>query len=337
MNICLVYLGDSFPAYVKANILYLKRTFPDKKIWFLSDNEKSLRIASKLNVKTWRCDNPLSNWAELRNSELDFSFRKGFYPYTLGRFSALNDFMKNHIDESVLHIEADVWLAPNFPFDLLDKINEEIAFPLERKNVAIPSTVFFKNQASISHLFKFLTIALKDGITPIDMFLLATYAATYPKLVHILPTAARESTAFNSLIDSDTNNLVSKNFENYSGIFDSSTWGQFLLGIDPKNYLGIRLIYHTQKNHAIKTSNAYISIDDKGNIKLRQGKTDLNLYSLHVHSKDLRIFQTEGSKLLKKRVTEIRSRTKYEMNFGVMINYFSIKLLIKLIKSLIIK
>ena len=332
MNICLVFLGDLLPAYVQANISYLKETFPSKKIWLLSDNVDNLEIASKLSINIWKCSNPLLSWPALKDSELDLNFRNGFYFYALGRFSALDEFMRNNSNESVLHIEADVWLAPNFPFHQIDQIKEDIAFPLERKSVAIPSTVYIKNRNAMSHLFNFLNNAIMQGCTPIDMFLLALYATENPSKVHILPTVVSEPTAFNPNIDEETKKIILQNQKYYNGIFDSSTWGQYLFGIDPKNYLGIRLVYHEQKNHAVSIKSIRLKVDEYGNICLNCGNTNAYLYSMHIHSKDARAFLPTRNAFLQKRIDEIRSRTKYEFSVSVLFRTMSVNLLINFMK-----
>jgi hypothetical protein len=240
--------------------------------------------------------------------------------------------MGSHSDESVLHIEADVWLAPNFPFYQINQIKEEIAFPLERKNVAIPSTVYIKNREAMSHLFCFLTDALVKGRTPIDMFLLSLYATENPGRVHILPTVMNEPTAFNPNTDKETKKTILKNNKNFDGIFDSSTWGQYLFGIDPKNYLGIRMVYHEQKNHAVSVKSIRLKVDEYGNIHLSNGKAAAYLYSLHIHSKDIRIFLPNRTAFLKKRINEIRSSTKYEFSATILFRTFSFKILKNFLK-----
>lgn len=332
MNICLVFLGDLLPEYVKANISYLKESFPSEKIWLLSDNERSLEIASKLSIQVWKCSNPILSWPALKDSELDLKFRNGFYFYALGRFSILDEFMESHSNESVLHIEADVWLAPNFPFHQIDQIKEEIAFPLERKSMAIPSTVYIKNRGAMSHLFSFLNDAVVQGRAPIDMFLLSLYATENSDRVHILPTAMNDPAAFNPSIDKETKETILKNHKYYDGIFDSSTWGQYLFGIDPKNYLGIRMVYHEQKNHAVSVKSIRLKVDEHGNIFLSQGNSNAYLYSLHIHSKDLRIFLPTRTAFLQKRIDEISSSTKYEFSVSVFLKSISFKALNNFLK-----
>ena len=231
MNICLVYLKTALPHYVEANISYLRRTFPAEKIWLISDNDSNLEIAKKLGLNAWKCTNPVLDWEALKNSDLDLKFRDGFYSYALGRFHSLNEFMKIFPSESVLHIEADVWLAPNFPLRKIEKIQEEVAFPLEQKGVAIPSTVFIQNSLSMSRLLSFLTESLSMGRTPIDMFLLPLYREFFPNRVHIFPSAVPLGDGFKLDVDLFTRNEMCSNFQYYNGIFDSSTWGQYLFGI----------------------------------------------------------------------------------------------------------
>ena len=331
MNICLIYLNASLPKYAEVNLSYLKRTFPREKIWLISDSDLNLEIAKKFGLRVWKCTNPLSSWEALRNSGLELNYRGGFYSYSLGRFSALNEFMKSQVNESVLHVETDVWLAPNFPFREIEIIKEDIAFPLEKKGVVIPSTIFIKNSESMLRLFGYLTDALSKGFTPIDMFLLSLYENTFPERVHILPSVFPENLGFNASVDVETKNKILLNHRNYEGIFDSSTWGQFLFGIDPKNYLGIRMIYRVQEKHAAKIKGIGFQITSEGNIALIRGSTRIFLYSLHIHSKDVRVFLKDEHRFFRDRIQGNSYRTKYEFIPTIFLNYFSLRLFVHLL------
>jgi hypothetical protein len=326
MNICLIYLGNKLPAYFRANIAYLNRTFPKEHIWLITDNKENLDIATDLGIRTWLCSNPLLSWEALRNSELDLGFRNGFYSYALGRFFVLNAFMQKHPSQSVLQIEGDVWLAPNFPFSEISQITQEVAFPLERKDVVIPSTVFVKNFKASSNLLEFLTTSLASGATPIDMFLLSKYAIHFPQRVQILPSAFTNLVGFNQGTDKYTKVQISKNNYIYNGIFDSSTWGQYLFGIDPRNYLGVLILFHNQKGHAVNPSKYYFSLLDSGSIEISLGAKRTFLYSLHIHSKDVRIFLPGASQFIEERILESHKKKKvYEFHLSDIFRFFSIK------------
>jgi hypothetical protein len=333
MNICLIYLGDKLPAYLSANITYLHRTFPKEHIWLITDNKENIEKATELGIRTWLCSNPLSSWESLRNSELDLEFRNGFYSYALGRFFVLYEFMQKHPEQSALQIEADVWLAPNFPFNEISQITQEIAFPLERKDVVIPSTVFIKNCQASSNLLEFLTTSLASGATPIDMFLLSAYAKYFPHRVQVLPSALTSPIGFNENTDNYTKVQISMNNYIYNGIFDSSTWGQYLFGIDPRNYLGVLILFHNQNGHAINPSKYYFSLLDSGSIEVSIGGERTFLYSLHVHSKDIRIFLPDSSNFIKERILESRKKKKvYEFHLLDIFKFFSIKKLFFFLK-----
>ena len=319
------------PKYAEANISYLQRTFPREKIWLISDNDLNLEIGKRFGLKVWKCTNPIISWEALRNSGLDLNYREGFYSYSLGRFSALNEFMKSQTNESVLHVEADVWLAPNFPFREIENIKEEIAFTLEQKGIVIPSTIFIKNSESMLRLFAYLTEALSKGFTPIDMFLLSLYENTFPERVHILPSVFPDKLGFNDSLDVETKNQILLNHRKYEGIFDSSTWGQFLFGIDPKNYLGIRMIYKVQEKHAAKIKGVRFQITSEGNLALIRGSTHIFLYSLHIHSKDVRVFLENEHRFFRDRIQGNSYRTKYEFSPIIFLNYFSLRLFVRLL------
>ena len=290
MNICLVYLGNRLPKYARENFSYLQRTFPTEKIWLLSDSLENLKFASNLGIRVWKSSKTLDGWKALKNSELDHEFRNGFYSHALGRFAALNDFMQLRPKESLLHIESDVWIAPNFPFSEIRKINQEVAFPLERQDRAIPSTLYLKNSRSMSKLFQFMTDRLRNGFPAIDMFLLAEYFNVFPERVHILPSFLSDPSVFNLNLDYKTQKQLLKNSDKYAGVFDSSTWGQYFFGIDPRNTHGIKVLYRVQENHVFNPSIPEVTILPNGCVQVTSKMQRKFLYSMHIHSKDKRIF-----------------------------------------------
>ena len=333
MNICLIYLGNPLPKYAKENFMYLRRTFPQEKIWLLSDNLDNLNFASSLEIGAWKCSNALSSWQALKESELDHNFRRGFYSHALGRFAALNEFMRVQPDESALHIESDVWIAPNFPFSEIRKINQEVAFPLERKNVAIPSTLFLKNSKSMEKLFEFMTTRIRKGFPPIDMFLLAEYIEQFPNRVHILPTFLADPSMFMSNLDHQTQIRLLKNAEKYHGVFDSSTWGQYFFGIDPRNTHGIKVLFHIQKSHVFDPSIPKVAILSDGCIELTSGLQKKYLYSMHIHSKNRRVFTSSSRKFIRKiLVKSKRGKVVYSLTAFSIVEIFRFTFFIFLIK-----
>ena len=51
MRVAIVYLGNNAPKYVFDNLRYLRTNFPNINLVFISDSEKSLKVAKKLGAE----------------------------------------------------------------------------------------------------------------------------------------------------------------------------------------------------------------------------------------------------------------------------------------------
>jgi hypothetical protein len=153
-------------------------------------------------------------------------FRDGFWVSTTARFFYIYTFMKIFNISNVFHIENDVMIYKKITFlyeyikeylnndnhDLTD-INK-ICMIQDAPNRVIPSLMYFPNISCLYDLILHITYTLdKSSFFINDMNLLGTYPDKY--LLSIDPTKV-------------------KNFENI--IFDGAAIGQFLGGIDPKNF-----------------------------------------------------------------------------------------------------
>ena len=80
------------------------------------------------------------------------------------------------------------------------------------------------------------------------------------------------------------------------GIFDSASYGQFLFGTDGRNdRFGFRIAGHVNVEHFAQPRASRISGIQGWPVKVSQG---LQLLSVHVHSKDPRIFRANSPESL---------------------------------------
>jgi hypothetical protein len=306
-----IYLGNTLPRYVLKNLEYLRSTFDKSEVYFISDSVSSINKAAKIGVKTWLAPNPDEQWRDVREQlNHPMSFRQGFWFKTLARIFVLNSFMQLHKDESCLQIEADVFLFQDFPIAKVFSLDAEIAFPMESNEMGIASLLYLKDHKSAQSLTDFALgeIRLNPHIT--DMSLLGRIA--HSKILKFIPLPTLPESLRAALSQPEAINLVCQNSLCDSGVFDGITIGQYLLGVDPRNSRGRLVLHRIQPSHAINPEKLTLTWDGDENLSLKALNGNSQIYNLHNHAKDLRLYKKKSrNKLLQKRISSsIKGETK---------------------------
>jgi hypothetical protein len=327
MKIATVYLGDSIPEYFWANIDYLL-SVQDK---FLIDiitthSLDTLPIDSnRLQHYKYSPDPQVSEL--LCKLNLDFKFRDGFWQYSLERLFALTQYHQQLGDESVLHIESDVLILPNFPFSELVNL-DKLAWSKVDATRDVASLVFFPSSTTSRWLESEMIRILREVSVIDDMAILNVISSQFPSRVMNLPTAnSMESEILNrSVTISLPPNLCSE-FQKFGGIFDPGSIGIWLTGSEPRNHFGITKKYDSEElrkmNLFIDPGSVRYSFSEKGDLTYHDGTSEISIYSLHIHSKNISYFEEDNLGQLAKDVIYSRE--------GKIRSQFSIKILLSLL------
>lgn len=314
-----MYLGPNLPKYVLRNLKYLQSTFLEHDIYFISDSLRSLKKAKKTGVKIWLAPNPEETWKDvLGNLEHQMSFRNGFWFKTLARIFVLDSFLQNHPDKPCLQIEADVFLFPTFPVSQFDRLNAEIAFPMESKERGIASLLFLKSHVASRKLSELATEAVERNGQITDMSLLGQVA--HSERMRFMPLQTLPDYLWGTLNQPEARSLVCKKTLDSEGVFDGISVGQYLLGIDARNSRGTRIVYQQQPSHAINPDKLLLEMDSEGNVVIAGPTGNSVVYNLHNHAKDLRLYsKASRKKLLQKRITSRKSGELRELVFSAVV------------------
>ncbi len=190
----------------------------------------------------------------------------------------------------------DVWISEDFPFLDFQEISELIAFTLPSDTEGSAAILYLKNRKAINELVHFSEQIIRKNPSASDMTILREVYDLNLIPNRILPSHPAASNEKDSIFN--------------SSLFDPSSWGMYLLGQDPRNHKGRQIVHRNQAQHYISGSEYKFIYEDKSVKVLNDGDT-YNLVTLHVHSKDLRVFSNFYSeqRLLRKR---IRSSSKGE-------------------------
>lgn len=326
MKIVFVYLGNEIPKYAVQNIVTFSNRFANLETWLVSDNTQTFNNFQGSNIRTWHCKNPLSYISpliEFRNVDRDF--RGGFWLLALARFYALEEFFQAHENEAIMQIECDVLILNTFPFNVVGKIKNDLAFPMINETEAVASVFYCRSKRAIENLNAFISTQLKTGINITDMNVLRLYSQTYPNRVEILPTNVNNFAGYQPWVSKLLIKELSSGVKIYKGIFDAATWGQYIGGEDPRNTLGIRRVFHVLKHHAVdpsrfnwfyesETESPYVSV----------GSRKVPIFCLHIHSKDSKFFSKNSGSRLQKRIDSLPRREKREFLLQIALTNFRI-------------
>jgi hypothetical protein len=298
MELVFVYLGSRIPSYLEKNLELLSLQFPDYPIVLLSDDPMEIeRIRVKIpKVKAVLVSNPEISWADtLSASEHPQNFRENFWGKTIARFYSIYEYMAKQPEQEILHIEADVWLSPNFPLNRFLGLSKSLAYPLTNIDQGVASTVYFRNFAAAKLLKQFSELSMFTDSSTTDVSVLGGLYRAYPSEVLVLPTAPSADFVFHSHVDVKTKICMSSNYSQFNGVFDASTWGQFITGEDPRNNIGIKAVYHHQEHHSVCPRHVVYEYASDSRILGTYHDMQFEIFSLHVHSKNEKIFSVQSS------------------------------------------
>lgn len=324
LKLVFVYLGEKLPKYVALNVRLAQRRFLTHDVILLLDSHFLYQECLKEKLPAVLVQSPKSTWKPVRNS-IGYStkFRDDFWFRTVARFDALRSYQKLQPSEAILHIEADVLLTPTFPMDIFERNNDfSIAYPITNSDQGVASTFYVKNLESLEHFLDYCEQRFIENSESTDVSILGTYYQDFPEKCLVLPTVPSIDFEFNNHVNLSTKKIMSENFSLGNGIFDASTWGQFLTGHDPKNSVGVTPIFFNQDHHAIRTNRINFRIDEEGRIFIVFDDQECEIFSLHIHSKNESLFDFDKS-------AHLLNQLSSQQNRGV-IHRFNLELFFKL-------
>lgn len=275
MNLILVSIGN-FQEYILDNIKQLL-ILEISNIYVITNSdffEKFEIYKNKINLISIETLNDSYNF--FNRTSLDKGFRNGFWTLTSLRFFYIYEFMKKYDVKDVIHLENDVLIYYNCNeiLNCFDKNYIYLPFDTFKRNIAsimfIPSCDILKNildnyDFTKNDMENFSIIKNKTG------------------LIKTLPIFPKINTTNEEI------KFVSENFINFNFIFDAAAIGQFIGGVDPRNFAD-NSIGFVNETCIIKYNKYNIIWDLENNFKkpfLVINDVKFPIFNLHIHSKNL--------------------------------------------------
>jgi hypothetical protein len=289
MEIVFVHFGPKYPKHL---ILNLKRTcelFPGFTVVLITDAPEKLEIR-KDNFRISHF--AMNNEYEILNEQLNHpkDFRNNFWFTSLARIYALCDYVASN-NVPILHIESDVLVSGDLPINRFAMCDRPIAFTVVGKRSGVASIMWIKNAQAASHLRVYAAkSAEKDQMTT-DMKILGQYQEDFPQRVRVLASFPTENASSYKSISSQLVEDFTYTKNLFDGLFDAADVGRYLLGDDPRNHRGIKLLRKQLATSYFSPREVrYVYSETRKFLNTASGSQN-RFYSLHIHSKDSDVFK----------------------------------------------
>jgi hypothetical protein len=306
MNIVYAHFNTSIPDHLHLNLQRSIELFPRHNIYLVTDS-----FNTDINIKGLNLfiHVPTENWRNLQDSLAHpKEFRANFWFTSLSRFIAIEDFASKNPGE-ILHIESDVIIAEDFPFELFSNNEYLFQFPIVSDDRAIASVLYLQNHKAAEYLCNLTLSESKRNPSTTDMEILRTLSINMSKDFYPLPSAPSQRSA----IRSTEENFLKANsdaLEYFKGVFDGFDLGRYLFGEDPRNKRGFSRVRWNDPEVYLKARELQFSIGSSRNFPYvydSESNAEVPIYALHIHCKKNSFFRSKLSyKLFKNAVKNSR-------------------------------
>lgn len=327
MNILFAHFDTPIPKYLEKNLIRCKNLFPSHKVILLTNVNYKIKKLNGIRIVNYL---PSKNWEMVKdNLNHSHEFRKNFWFLSLGRLIAISEFVIANNSE-VLHIESDVLISKDFPFEAFSQGDSEILFPHVSENRSIASTLYLRNAKVASELIDFIKVNSTEDFYITDMQVLSKLGKLQDVNFRALPTIPSNSKSLQ--IDHKLNLKANEDSIKYfKGVFDGANLGVFLFGDDPRNHRG------SSKVRQIISDSFFIpqKIDFIFNLERNFldiydpiTNSSIPIYSLHIHVKLAKIFTESGTlSYLKSAVFESSKQSEEKFYVKVFLKSVSLSLI----------
>jgi len=312
-----VQLGEQFPEYLIQNLKWVEDVFKEFEIAVVVDNAKNQEFVESLGFEGFLYQRSRTVDTLINTTKHDKHFREGFWHFTIDRLFAICEYVICKSNVNIIYIESDVLLLPNFPATELFADNV-ISWTRYNHLRDVPSLIHIAEQSSAEFLRTALTRIFEKYPGSTDMSALRLVEEEFAEEVMLLPTMVK---GFENehLVSRDEFQKCSRiaNTEGvkFNGIFDGAVIGMYLTGQDPRNSYGLVRFLNSQ---LLNRDESYVDLNEvkfrmKGTrlFMMKESKSEVEIYNLHIHSKDIALFSTKALSHLHKLVIHSKKNKEY--------------------------
>ena len=315
--IVLVHLGSRMPGHLPAQIRRLRRQGHD--VIVAVDSAPVATHVSRHGASAVVVDVTAQRNLLAMSMGQRMAFRDGFWAQTALRLTALAQ-VHDELGQPVIHIENDVLLHPRLDTRRLVQSGHPLAWGTLAPGRDIAAILVTQDTSATAALAESVISDMLAAPDITEMHALAAFSSRRPADVELLPTSpSDQADFFMTGAPADIRGVLSRGAGAWSGVFDVAGFGQYLLGTDPRNRRGRYTLFTDPPDQWVRPSRFVMAADAEGWPVLEVGGESFTVWSLHVHSKDLRAFD-EGQlrQLLANRIAGPRTPQGHHSPMGAL-------------------
>ena len=315
-TIVFVHLNNQIPLYLRMNIYFFLEKFPQRKIVLIHNQNRQNWTPKRLEQYRYQGSIEVFEIEKLLGHPKEF--RGNFWYTSIARFDALKEYIEK-TGESIIHIESDVIVSTDFPFEKFDSLRASISYPIVAKNRGVASTLYIRDLNSAKLLVGSALECVQANSNTTDMEILSYHEKIFNHQVTRLAFAPANRKYFHPSASSPNFTQLKTSINHFGGVFDGNDIGVYLFGTDPRNRRGFSLLRsEISNNFASPKSWEFIFDRDRNFLSLMVEESVLPIYSVHVTCKQILVFWQFS------RVRTIRKRIRNQLNPSQNIFYPSI-------------
>jgi len=302
MNIVFVHLNSKLPGYLKENLENTISMFPNHQVYLVHNGVASIPKLTNLVIFRYVED---SNWEKMEsNLSHPRNFRENFWLTSLARFLAIESFAKQFPGE-ILHLESDVIISKDFPFEKFTRQPKGIAFPIASNRRGVATTVYFRDAEIATKLANFALRIVNEASDTTDMLILRQFFDHFPEITCALPMVPNSEGALSVIPEEPLRTNLSDNLFYFDGLFDGTDIGPYFFGSNPWNARGKSILHLQTPENYSNCKNWLLRCDEEReflSISTIKDGTRIKAFSVHMLCKDPSIFRnTTRVEIFKKR------------------------------------
>jgi hypothetical protein len=300
VKIVFVHFGNDIPDYLKENLKSCCKRFKQHEIILLRNSSRNSISYHNLDVKIIDFDSEYQEVQSILTHPKDF--RDGFWASSINRLLALAKFAEE-TNEPLVHFESDIIVAEDFPFNRFKELKTGLAYPIVSDDRGIASTVYIRDKVAGKLLRETVISEVRQEPASTDMTVLRKVYDQNKDKVSVLPSTAEYVRSVSFSTPESIVGCWKSNLNIMGGVFDGADFGFYLLGTDPRNKRGLSSLRTSLPKHYVSIKDVNFKINVERNFVDQESNGEfIPIYTLHATCKSTKLFKSDATKLLYKRV-----------------------------------
>jgi hypothetical protein len=294
-ELVLVHLGQNLPSALKMNLKYLKNEYPFLPVTVIVNSIHNMARLANMGFRSELYSERNDIQRYFSNHVFSSDFRNGFWQNSTKRIIAFLEYCIENPLPSKIHIENDIHLGKNFPFQTFAKL-EKLAWLSYNEHRDVGAIIYSPGEKQARWLLDQICKEMASSNSFTDMTLLKSVSQENENEIIKLPIASHpKDVIFNNYVAEKERMINSQHFETFKGVFDAAPIGMWLTGQDPRNHRGKLLLHVNHKDSYVNPSKVNWSYEENElSYKL---ESEVRVFNLHVHSKDRHVLSGEAKSI----------------------------------------